>query len=134
MSNWTHVAGIIRVDYIKWDDDPELDFDKLIGKECLWGSDYEVFEDADKHPELYLPMGSEGSLQKSVWINSNDSHVSRYTVSIFGDLRDHDSCDEIIEWFKSKCESLGDRVRQATITVNNEYSGTKSYTHKEWGE
>ena len=134
MSNWTHVAGIIRVDYIKWDDDPELDFDKLIGKECLWGSDYEVFEDADKHPESYLPMGSEGSLQKSVWINSNDSHVSRYTVSIFGDLRDHDSCDEIIEWFKSKCESLGDRVRQATITVNNEYSGTKSYTHKEWGE
>ena len=67
MSNWTHVAGIIRVDYIKWDDDHELDFDKLIGKECLWGSDYEVFEDADKHPELYLPMGSEGSLQKSVF-------------------------------------------------------------------
>ena len=133
MSIWTHVAGIIRVDYIKWDDDPELDFDKLIGKECLWGSDYEVFEDADKYLELYLPMGSEGSLQKSVWINPNDSSVARYTVSIFGDLRDHDSCDEIIEWFKSKCKALDDDeiVRQATITVNNERYGTKAYTYKE---
>ena len=136
MSNWTHVAGIIRVDYIKWDDDPELDFDKLIGKECLWGSDYEVFEDADKHPELYLPMGSEGSLQKSVWINSNDSHVSRYTVSIFGDLRDHDSADEIIEWFKNKCKLIdsdkvpGGSIKQAIITVNNECGETKSYTYK----
>lgn len=135
MSNWTHVAGVIRVDYIKWDDeDTELDFDKLIGKECLWGSDYEVFEDANKHPELYLPMGSEGSLQKSVWINPNDSCTARYTVSIFGDLRDHDSCDEIIEWFKNKCKWIGRRVRQATITVNNEHYGTKSYTHGEWGE
>lgn len=131
MSNWTHVAGIIRVDYIKWDDTPELDFDKLLGKECLWDSDYEVFEDADKHPELYLPMGSEGSLQKSVWINPNDSHITRYTVSIFGDLRDHDSADEIIEWFKNKCESLDGKVRQATITVYNGHHGTKSYTYGE---
>ena len=130
MSNWTHVAGVIRVDYIKWNEDtPELDFDKLFGKEC--GYDYEGFEDADKHPELYLPMGSEGSLQKSVWINPNDSHAARYTVSIFGDLRDHDSCDEIIEWFKNKCQLIGNvrcGIRQATITVDNEYNGIKSYT------
>lgn len=129
MSNWTHVAGIIRVDYIKWDDDtPELDFDKLIGKEY---HDYDAFEDADKYPELYLPMGSEGSLQKSVWINPNDSDCTRYTVSIFGDLRDHDSADEIIEWFKNKCKSLSNKVRQATITVYNGRYGTKSYTYGE---
>lgn len=129
MSNWTHVAGVIRVDYIKWDEDtPELDFDKLIGKEC---HDYDTFVDADKHPELYLPMGSEGSLQKSVWINPDDSCCPRYVVSIFGDLRDHDSADEIIEWFKNKCESLGGKVRQATITVYNVYHGTKSYTYGE---
>ena len=137
MSNWTHVAGIMRVDYIKLEDTPELDFDKLLGKECLWSSDYEVFEDADKHPELYLPMGSEGSLQKSVWINPNDSHIARYTVSIFGDLRDHDSADEIIEWFKNKCKLIdnydeaGSYIRQATITVYNEHYGTSSYTYVE---
>ena len=130
MSNWTHVAGVIRVDYMKWDDIPELDFDELLGKECLWEDGCEVFEDADKHPELYLPMGSEGSLQKSVWIDPDKSSIPRYTVSIFGDLRDHDSCDEIIEWFKNKCKLIGS-VRQATITVDNEYYGTKSYTYSE---
>jgi hypothetical protein len=127
MSNWTHVAGVMRVDYyIKGDE--ELDFDKLLGKEC---HDYDSFVDAYKHPELYLPMGSEGSLRKSVWINPDDSHLARYTVSIFGDLRDHDSCDEIIEWFKNKCKSFGGDIRQATITVYNEYNGTKSYTYVE---
>lgn len=135
MSNWTHVAGVIRVNYMKWDDIPELDFDELLGKECLYG-DWKAFEDRDKHPKSYLPMGSEGSLQKSVWINPKDSHAARYTVSIFGDLRDHDSCDEIIEWFKNKCKFINNReapgfIRQATITVDNEYNGTKSYTYVE---
>lgn len=37
MSNWTHVAGIIRVDGM-WG----LDFDEAIGKECLWESPKEV--------------------------------------------------------------------------------------------
>ncbi len=128
MSVWTHVAGVMRVDYIKLEDTPELDFDKLLGKEC---HDYDAFEDADEHPELYLPMGSEGSLQKSVWINPDDSYVDRYTVSIFGDLRDYYSCDEIIEWFKNKCKLLdhndvaGLCIRQATITVDNEHYGEK---------
>jgi hypothetical protein len=130
MSIWTHVAGVMRVDYIMWDEDttPELDFDKLLGKEC---HDYDAFVDADKHPELYLPMGSEGSLQKSVWINPDDSCCARYTVSIFGDLRDHFSCDEIIEWFKNKCKSFNGNLRQATITAYNECNGTKSYTYAE---
>ena len=135
MSNWTHVAGIIRIDYIKWDDDiPELDFDKILGKEVQWDCYYDNEEDFYKHPELYLPMGSEGSLQKLVWTNPNDSHVSRYTISIFGDLRDHNSCDAIIEWFKNKCKLIdGVRgfgsIRQATITAHNELNGTKSYTY-----
>jgi hypothetical protein len=127
MSNWTHVAGVMRVDYYIMGDD-ELDFDKLLGKEC---HDYDTFVDAYKHPELYLPMGSEGSLRKSVWINPNDSYLARYTVSIFGDLRDHDSADEIIEWFKNKCKSLDGKVRQATITAYNERNGMKSYTYAE---
>ena len=131
MSNWTHVAGVIRVDYLKWGKDtPELDFDELLGKKCLWGSDEETWVDAENNPNKYLPMGSEGSLQKSVWINPKDSHLARYTVSIFGDLRDHDSCDEIIEWFKNKCKLIGS-IRQATITVHNGYYGTKSYTYEE---
>lgn len=133
MSNWTHVAGIIRIDYIKWEDTQGLDFDKLLGREC--DCEYKVY-DATMHPESYLPMGSEGSLKKFIWVNPDDSYVARYTVSIFGDLRDHYSCDKIIEWFKNKCKLIDSgkvssgSIRQATITVNNDRSGTKSYTYK----
>ena len=129
MSNWTHVAGIIRVDGLRIDDIEEVDFDKIIGKECLWGSPSEVWKDADENPDKYLPMGSEGSLQKSIWENPDKSCLASYTISIFGDLRDHYSTSEIIEWFKSKCKELW--VRNAVITVYNELYGTETYTYKE---
>ena len=129
MSNWTHVAGIIRVDSLRIDDIEEIDFDKIIGKECLWGSPSKVWKDADENPDKYLPMGSEGSLQKSVWENPDKSCLASYTISIFGDLRDHDSTSEIIEWFQEKCKSLC--VRNAVITVCNEWYGTETYTYVE---
>lgn len=128
MSNWTHVAGIIRVDRIRVDDDAEeLDFDEILGKECLWNSSRKVWDDALKNPDKYMPMGSEGSLQKSVWVNPNKGRVDSYTISIFGDLRDHDSISEIIDWFIKKCNLLW--VRSAVITVENERYGTKTYTY-----
>lgn len=124
MSNWTHVAGIIRVDGLV-----EMDFDEVIGKECLWESPEEVWDDAMENPDKYLPMGSEGSLHKSIWINPDGNCLPRYTISIFGDLRDHDSASEIIEWFKKKCELLW--VRNAVITVSNCYYGTKVWSYIE---
>lgn len=36
-------------------------FDRVIGKECLYDSPSEVWEDASAHPDKYLPMGSNGS-------------------------------------------------------------------------
>ena len=126
MSNWTHVAGIIRVNAFRFDDNITKDFDKIIGKECLWDSPTEVWDDADDNPDKYLPMGSEGSLQKSIWINPDKHSMDSYTISIFGDLRDHDNVKEIIDWFKEKCKQLW--VRNAVITVENEYYGTETYT------
>lgn len=129
MSVWTHVAGTIRVDYIKWDeDDPELNFDEIIGKECLFASDSETWDDARNNPDKYLPMGSEGSLQKTVWINPNTNCVARYTVSIFGDLRDHNSPQEIIDWFKKICSKPGYLVRNAVILASNEASGDLTWS------
>lgn len=127
MSVWTHVAGIIRVDGIRRDDTDEIDFDAIIGKQCLWESPKEVWEDAEANPDKYLPMGSEGSLQKSVWENPNKNCLDQYTISIFGDLRDHYSTSDIIEWFKGKCKLLW--VRNAVITVENELYGTETYTY-----
>lgn len=130
MSIWTHVAGIIRVDHIiGLVDDKELDFDELLGKELRWEDSSEVWEDAEKHPEKYMPYGSEGGLQKSVWVNPNDCCLARYTVSIFGDLRCHEDVDGVIEWFKSVCSKVW--VRNATILVENDVVGTKTWTYVE---
>lgn len=131
MSNWTHVAGIVRVNDIRGLT-RSPDFDRVFGKECLYGSPPETWEDAEKHPERYLPMGSEGSLRINVWTNPNKSHVAAYTVSIFGDLRDHDSPDAVIEWFQEKVRSLW--VRNAVIIVENEDNGTKVWSYTEEDE
>ena len=130
MSNWTHVAAIIRVDYIKDEDTPKLNFDELIGKECLFDSDSETWDDASNNPDKYLPMGSEGSLVKSVWINPKEDYITRYTVSIFGDLRDHDNPQEIIDWFKKICDKLSP-VRNAVITASNELYGVLTWNWEE---
>lgn len=120
MSNWTHVAGIIRIDDFRFEDKIP-DFDELIGKELHFEDSFVKWDDAYQYPEKYLPLGSEGSLEKSVWINPNKGSVAAYTVSIFGDLRDHDDPREIVEWFRKICDKF--TVRNAVIVVENEANG-----------
>lgn len=133
MSNWTHVAGIMRLDSIRGITS-QPNFEKMIGMECLWSSGESVHDDAWEHKDAYLPMGSEGSLQKTVWTNPEPEYVFSYVVSIFGDLRDHDSAQEIIDWFQNKCsevENYGCYVRDAVITAANEMFGTMTWTYEE---
>lgn len=111
MSCWTYVAAVVRVDGIQ-----KIDFEKVFGKELHFDSDTEMWDDAEKYPENYLPFGSEGSLSMSVWENPLENHLAKYTVSIFGDLRDHFDYESIINWFKKKVENVW--VRQAVITVD----------------
>lgn len=125
MSNWTHVAGIIRIDDFRFDNKIP-DFDELIGKELHFEDPFAKWDDACQYPEKYLPLGSEGSLEKSVWINPNKGSVAAYTVSIFGDLRDHDDPREIIEWFRKICDKF--TIRNAAIIVENEANGQTSWT------
>lgn len=133
MSNWTHVAGIIRVDGIReWDVVNADGLRDIMGKEVHFHDAKDVWMDYDEHPEEYLPCGSEGSLHMSIWENPNTSSMAAYTVSIFGDLRNHDSAMEIIEWFRHKtllidCVSLG--VRNACVTATNECNGTENWTY-----
>lgn len=117
MSSWIHVNAVMRIDDLRFDDSVP-DFDKLIGKEYLYDSPRSVWDDMIHNPDLYLPMGSEGSLQKSVWINPDKSYAAAYSVMIFGDLRDCDEEDaeKVIKWFKDKCNKIS-VVRDAVITV-----------------
>lgn len=132
MSIWTHVAGVIRIDDFRMNSQ-HPNFDSLIGKECLWDSNGSVWEDQEKLPENYLPMGSEGSLQKSVWVNPKTNSLAAYTVTIFGDLRDYSNPDGIIEWFKNKCKEINKKyiIRQATITAETEFIKTVNWTYEE---
>ena len=129
MSNWTHVAGVIRVDSFRDLVSESLDFDELIGRECLFSSPVELWDECYAHPERFLPMGSEGTLRKTVWDNPNKNHVAAYTVTIFGDLRDHDDPKKIIDWFKEKCSHLC--VRNALITAENELNGTLTWVYED---
>ena len=130
MSNWTHVAAVFRVDDIEAN--PQATLDEVFKRECIWEGEFprKVFADQRKHPEDYLPMGSEGSLHKSIWVNPDKSAMARYVVTIWGDLRDHDSIDEIGEWFTRCCKKLKWTCRQAVCTVRNEYLGEKVFTYE----
>lgn len=112
MSNWTHVLGIIRAVTFG----TEVDFDEIIGYEWHRGDGF--------IPGMkWMPDGSEGSLCKTV-----DGGI----ISIFGDLRDHEDPQEIIDWFNGVCESLDKDcwVRQAVITVANEQNGTLDWRYE----
>lgn len=91
MSNWTHVAAIVRVDGLRFGEEPSIGerFEEIFGKELRYEDNFNVWDEADEHPERFLPLGSEGSLTMNVWKNPDKSCMSAYVVSIFGDLRDH---------------------------------------------
>lgn len=131
MSNWSHVAGIVRIDWLRFSDEDGIDSDmleRLFGKSFGFGS---FPEEAETHPEKFLPFGSEGSLDISLWENPDKHCLAAYTVSVFGDLRDHDDPDAIIDWFKEKCTNGNVWVRNACITVVNERVGTRNWFLKE---
>lgn len=130
MSNWTHVAGIVRIDDINPLDTEKANdfFDKFFGKQLSFHDSGEKWKDAADNPQDYLPMGSEGSLTMSVWVNPNKSHMAAYTVSIFGDLRDHDDPQSIVDWFEAKCGMFW--VRNAVIVVENELKGIITWTYE----
>ena len=129
MSMWLHVAAVVRVDSCGFVPDDEIT--DIFGKPCLWDDDVDVWHHMEDFPEQYLPMGSEGSLNISIWHNPRECDMPSTTVTIFGDLRDKYDPHEIVNWFKDKCE-LCDKtfiVRQAVITVDAEYGETVTYTY-----
>ena len=126
MSQWTHVNAIFRLDSFGRIDDEKII--SIFGKEVDYEHIDEVEYDEDwevKDKEKYLPIGSEGSLKMSIWHNPNTSHMASTTVSVFGDLRDYDSFDEIEEWFNRCCDKVF--LRQAVCQVEVEYYGTKVF-------
>ena len=117
MSVWTHVAAVFRVDGL--DGIPALgirkpDWDAVTGKaihdgDWLTQDSYERrrmkddWEEWRRHPGRFMPTGSEGSLQRLVWVCPDPSCAARYTVTVFGDLRDYDDVSAVRSWFEAVC-------------------------------
>ena len=121
MSYWTHVNCIMRVDEVfgyRFDDGRLRD----LFKTCTYNSSEKEFA------ECNVPCGSEGSLQVSIWINPSEYGVDRYTVSIFGDLRDYEESrhQEIVEWLNHMIQDKELMIRDGVMTVNE-----KAYRY-EW--
>ena len=108
MSRWTHVAAIFRIDSIGEISDNEII--EQFGRTIDWGemADFD-YDDSDEWVQQeFLPMGSEGSLQMSIWHNPIKNEMASTTVSVFGDLRDYGGSDDIErleQWFTKCCEN-----------------------------
>ncbi len=126
MSIWTHVAGIVRVDGIGSVTPPIPKFNTW-----QWEDDDATIDACD------VPAGSEGSLYVEIW-EAKENSVAKYTVSVFGDLRDYDDEEAIIAFF-NKITSKGYApigVRGGVFTVKVEGKSGRSFAwvDEEWKE
>lgn len=126
MSQWTHVAGIIRFDALRI-----LGMPAQVNQNPseFMGNTFEYEDDAETWNACTVPRGSEGSLQYVVWVNPHPTALSAYTVTVFGDLRDYDDEAEIISYFRGVVE--GRLVRQATFEVAVEYQPPRVFHYVE---
>lgn len=107
MSQWTHVAGVVRVD-------------------SPWG----IILQPDRTQELLLkifsktPSGSEGPAHVGVTKTRAYNSMSWGYVSITGDLRDFEDARGIVDWFErclARLEEAKLMVRDAVLSIDIEY-------------
>jgi hypothetical protein len=122
MSQWTHVCGCVRIDHLfNWKViNPRIK--EAFGKVLQYESPEQMWDEQKNHPERYTPTGSEGGVEYNVWENPDKRSMASHTVSIFGDLRDYNNAEEIIEWFNKICKSF--MIRDAVLNIDIEYEKT----------
>lgn len=125
MSQWTHVAAVIRFDDIKIVAD-KTPFAPELGHTCSFEDDPTKWNACD------VPCGSEGSLRYYVWNNPDLSDMAAYTVMIWGDLRDYDNSDEIIDYLKRITKGKLIRQGTATIAIEGRKTLTLLYNNGNW--
>ena len=126
MSQWTHVNASFRLDSFGVISDEKI-YD-VFGRYVSW-------DDLCDYDGEYksTPMGSEGSLEISIYHNPDESCISSTQVSVFGDLRDFGGDRDIAklkEWFDECCSKFS--IRQAFIQIRDEYKNDDViYTYRD---
>jgi len=142
MSQWTHVAGVIRIDGLPSvvglnQEQERAEIRKTLGNTCSYD------DDAPKWDACNVPCGSEGSLQHSYSFVGHDeagegivasSSLTRSAIAIWGDLRDYDDDNGIIKWFKETLAKFQPNhpenkglfsIRDALLSIEVEGQGKK---------
>jgi len=115
MSTWTHIAATIRYDALRIPGMPSMKPD--LGKTCSFDSTESEWDACN------VPCGSEGSLQHSLWVNPNVTHMAAYVVTIWGDLRDYQDVEEVIDYLK-RITGKKMLVRGGVAQIEVSYAGT----------
>lgn len=113
MSQWTHVAGLVRVDDLIALTGKALDLKARFGVCSGWDDDHDA--------EL-VPCGSEGSLTYHIHSNPCKDHLAAHVVAFYGDLRDYSSVDNVLTWLNNACSGL--MIRQGVVEIAVEYQTT----------
>lgn len=99
MSYWTHIAGIIRFDAL-------MEIPTVQDLEKHLGNQIKNWESTKEWQECNIPQGSEGSIRYQILdVNPPERgrnteeytcfHASRYVVTIWADLRDFHTPNQI---------------------------------------
>jgi len=124
MSIWTHVAGVIRFDSLR-DLMPGRMWTPNLGTPAYYEDEgLNLVGDWDK---CDVPHGSEGSLRWQIWDNPSKNSMASHTVSIWGDLRDYENVQEVVDYFNRITK--GQHVRQACFTVEVEYREPRTFVY-----
>lgn len=122
MSNWTHVAGTIRVDGHPW---TEEQFKKVFGEpfESHHWNTTGLEKELAEHPERFMPTSSEGSpIEITRWSNDDPCCMEMYTFTLFADLRGYEDTQEITDYFIRVCNNIGGLdIRQVCLSAYNEF-------------
>lgn len=113
MSQWTHVAGMVRFDTIRH----------------LMRSHND--ETMQRIVEESVPSGSEGPCVVHVHENPMKEALAAFAVSIHGDLRDfgHEDIEEIETWMKGVSRrARAERIAIRQFVISAEVEGHGTYT------
>ena len=131
MSAWTDVTAVVRINSFRRRTPEDIEYVKnCFGKQLLFDSPDSVWLEHSRHPERFLPSGSEGSLK--IFVETNPpQYIDAFTVTIVGALRDVWSGKPIISWFKDKMHHMPEDllIRQAMITVDSDTDGIETWTY-----